>query len=283
MPTLEDVEPAPARCSPARPPARRCPSTRPSPPARAAPGDPDGPDEYHVVILDNGRSSLLGTEFQEMLRCIRCGACMNHCPVYQAVGGHAYGWVYPGPMGAVLDAEPDRHRQDAAPAQRLDLLRPLRERLPDEDPAAEADAALARARVRAAPVAGDGALRPQAVGLLRPASRALRRGDAARRWRGSPLPAARAGASAACRWRAAGRRRAIFPRPRAAPSRCNGGASAARGAPHDERPRRHPRHGAPLARRHRPRADAPRHRRRAPATRAEGSDPGARPARRRRA
>lgn len=66
------------------------------------PGDPDGPEEYHVVLLDNGRSSMLGTEFQEMLRCIRCGACMNHCPVYHAVGGHAYGWVYPGPMGAVL-------------------------------------------------------------------------------------------------------------------------------------------------------------------------------------
>jgi len=65
-------------------------------------GDPDGPGEYHVVLLDNGRSALLGSEFQEMLRCIRCGACMNHCPVYGAVGGHAYGWVYPGPMGAVL-------------------------------------------------------------------------------------------------------------------------------------------------------------------------------------
>jgi L-lactate dehydrogenase complex protein LldF len=66
------------------------------------PGDPDGPSDYHVVILDNGRSSMLGGEFEDMLRCIRCGACMNHCPVYQAVGGHAYGWVYPGPMGAVL-------------------------------------------------------------------------------------------------------------------------------------------------------------------------------------
>jgi L-lactate dehydrogenase complex protein LldF len=65
-------------------------------------GDTDGPEEYHVVLLDNGRSAMLGTEFQDMLRCIRCGACMNHCPVYHAVGGHAYGWVYPGPMGAVL-------------------------------------------------------------------------------------------------------------------------------------------------------------------------------------
>ena len=66
------------------------------------PDDPDGPSDYHVVILDNGRSSMLGGEFEDMLRCIRCGACMNHCPVYQAIGGHAYGWVYPGPMGAVL-------------------------------------------------------------------------------------------------------------------------------------------------------------------------------------
>ena len=66
------------------------------------PDDPDGPEEYHVVLLDNGRSAMLGGEFQDMLRCIRCGACMNHCPVYQSVGGHAYGSVYVGPMGAVL-------------------------------------------------------------------------------------------------------------------------------------------------------------------------------------
>jgi L-lactate dehydrogenase complex protein LldF len=64
--------------------------------------DPDGPEEYHVILLDNGRSAMLGSDFQDMLRCIRCGACMNHCPVYHAVGGHSYGWVYPGPMGAVL-------------------------------------------------------------------------------------------------------------------------------------------------------------------------------------
>ncbi|MEL6373686.1 MAG: LutB/LldF family L-lactate oxidation iron-sulfur protein [Pseudomonadota bacterium] len=65
-------------------------------------GDPDGPEHYHVILLDNGRSQLLDSEFREVLRCIRCGACMNHCPVYNAVGGHAYGWVYPGPIGAVL-------------------------------------------------------------------------------------------------------------------------------------------------------------------------------------
>jgi L-lactate dehydrogenase complex protein LldF len=66
------------------------------------PDDPDGPQEYHVILLDNGRTRMLGSDFAEMLRCIRCGACMNHCPVYQSVGGHAYGSVYPGPMGSVL-------------------------------------------------------------------------------------------------------------------------------------------------------------------------------------
>lgn len=64
--------------------------------------DLDGPDEFHVILLDNQRSQMLGTSFEEMLKCIKCGACLNHCPVYSAVGGHAYGWVYPGPMGSVL-------------------------------------------------------------------------------------------------------------------------------------------------------------------------------------
>ena len=62
----------------------------------------DGPEVYHVVLLDNRRSEMLGGDFRDMLRCIRCGACMNHCPVYQNVGGHTYDSVYPGPMGAVL-------------------------------------------------------------------------------------------------------------------------------------------------------------------------------------
>ncbi len=64
--------------------------------------DLDGPEEYHVVLVDNGRTEMLAGAFREMLRCIRCGACMNHCPVYGAIGGHSYGWVYPGPMGSVL-------------------------------------------------------------------------------------------------------------------------------------------------------------------------------------
>lgn len=62
----------------------------------------DGAEHMYFVLVDGGRSGLLGGEFEEMLRCIRCGACMNHCPVYQKIGGHAYGWVYPGPMGSVL-------------------------------------------------------------------------------------------------------------------------------------------------------------------------------------
>jgi L-lactate dehydrogenase complex protein LldF len=64
--------------------------------------EPDGPREMHVVLLDNGRRALLGTPYQEALHCIRCGACQNVCPVYRQVGGHAYGWVYGGPIGAVL-------------------------------------------------------------------------------------------------------------------------------------------------------------------------------------
>ena len=126
--------------------------------------DPDGPREYHVVLLDNGRSNMLGGEFREMLRCIRCGACMNHCPVYHAVGGHAYGWVYPGPMGAVLTPSLVGVEQGGQSAERFDLLRPLRGSLPGADSAAETDAALARARIRAPPVAGDGALRARALG-----------------------------------------------------------------------------------------------------------------------
>lgn len=67
--------------------------------------DIDGPENFHVILLDGGRSEMIGTELQDLLRCIRCGACMNHCPVYHAVGGHSYGWVYPGPIGAALNPQ----------------------------------------------------------------------------------------------------------------------------------------------------------------------------------
>ncbi|MGH7170621.1 MAG: LutB/LldF family L-lactate oxidation iron-sulfur protein [Gemmataceae bacterium] len=66
------------------------------------PGETDGPEEFHLVLLDNGRSRLLATPFREILQCIRCGACLNACPVYRRIGGHAYGGVYSGPIGSIL-------------------------------------------------------------------------------------------------------------------------------------------------------------------------------------
>lgn len=65
-------------------------------------GEKDGPEEFHLVLLDNGRTEILGSDYRETLRCIRCGACLNACPVYRKIGGHAYGSVYPGPIGALL-------------------------------------------------------------------------------------------------------------------------------------------------------------------------------------
>jgi L-lactate dehydrogenase complex protein LldF len=65
-------------------------------------GERDGPEEFHLVLLDNGRSRLLATPFRESLQCIRCGACLNACPVYRRIGGHAYGGVYSGPIGSIL-------------------------------------------------------------------------------------------------------------------------------------------------------------------------------------
>lgn len=69
---------------------------------RKAKDEADGPEDFYVIVVDNGRSNALGTKFQEMLQCIRCGACLNVCPVYRHIGGHGYGSIYPGPMGAVL-------------------------------------------------------------------------------------------------------------------------------------------------------------------------------------
>ncbi|MBE3555081.1 MAG: iron-sulfur cluster-binding protein, partial [Thermicanus sp.] len=65
-------------------------------------GDLDGPEEVHLIILDNGRSDILESNYREVLKCIRCSACVNVCPVYREIGGHAYGGVYSGPIGAVL-------------------------------------------------------------------------------------------------------------------------------------------------------------------------------------
>ena len=81
------------------------------------PGEKDGPEEVHLVLLDNGRSRMYADpELQATLRCIRCGACMNHCPVYARVGGHAYGTVYPGPIGMLVRAA----ERGPRPARRAD-------------------------------------------------------------------------------------------------------------------------------------------------------------------
>ncbi|HEY5891067.1 MAG TPA: LutB/LldF family L-lactate oxidation iron-sulfur protein [Acidimicrobiia bacterium] len=74
------------------------------------PGDHDGPEQVHVVIIDNGRSDILGSDTAEILACIRCGACLNVCPVFREVGGHAYGTVYSGPVGSVVT--PGLHGMD---------------------------------------------------------------------------------------------------------------------------------------------------------------------------
>ena len=65
-------------------------------------GEFHGAEHMYFIIVDSGRSAVLGSDVSEALRCIRCGACMNHCPVYQNIGGHSYGWVYPGPIGQIL-------------------------------------------------------------------------------------------------------------------------------------------------------------------------------------
>jgi L-lactate dehydrogenase complex protein LldF len=66
-------------------------------------GEIDGPDEFYLILLDNGRTKLLADrDKRESLYCIRCGACLNHCPVYRKIGGHSYPWVYSGPIGAII-------------------------------------------------------------------------------------------------------------------------------------------------------------------------------------
>jgi L-lactate dehydrogenase complex protein LldF len=66
------------------------------------PGDVEGPAEFHVILMDNGRLDMLAKGYGEALCCIRCGACLNVCPVYREIGGHAYGSTYSGPIGAVI-------------------------------------------------------------------------------------------------------------------------------------------------------------------------------------
>jgi L-lactate dehydrogenase complex protein LldF len=69
---------------------------------RKGEGEFHGAEHMYFILVDSGRTGVLASEVREALRCIRCGACMNHCPVYQNIGGHSYGWVYPGPIGSIL-------------------------------------------------------------------------------------------------------------------------------------------------------------------------------------
>lgn len=163
-------------------------------------GEVDGPEEFHLVILDNGRSDIAGTEFAEMLNCIRCGSCLNVCPVYRQTGGHAYGWVYSGPMGAVLTpllAAQEPHAAELAGASSLcgacrqacpvdiplpDLLLALRRRRAADAPAGERAMwkAWAAAWSRPALYRGSGRLATRAGRRLLPLL--AERVPASRRW-----------------------------------------------------------------------------------------------------
>ena len=175
----------------------------------------------------------VGTDMQEMLRCIRCGACMNHCPVYKTVGGHAYGWVYPGPMGCGADAVLRRARERARPAARGDALQPVRRRVPGEaSRCPTCCASCARSRSSGGCARGRERSALRALGLggarsahLRPRRRAGRRATCAFLG-GGPKPITQLPFAGR-----AGRARATFPPPPAGPS-----ASCTRSANAPERP-----------------------------------------------
>jgi L-lactate dehydrogenase complex protein LldF len=133
--------------------------------------DHDGPEHFHIILLDNGRSSLVGSEMQEMLRCIRCGACMNHCPVYQNIGGHAYGWV----------AAAGRPGKRARPAQCIDPVRRLRGGMPGQDSVAGFAAQAARKTDGPRHEVAPGNFHAQGLGMAGAAPRHLCAGDKNRR------------------------------------------------------------------------------------------------------
>ena len=123
---------------------------------------------------------MLAGKFRDMLRCIRCGACLNHCPIYHAVGGHAYGWVYPGPMGAVLTPSLIGVDKAGHPPNASTFCGRCEEVCPVRIPLPRLMRFLPRARVRAPFVAQDPACGAEALGLLRQAPAALSARDRAR-------------------------------------------------------------------------------------------------------
>ncbi len=170
--------------------------------------------------LDNGRSGMLAGQLREMLRCIRCGACMNHCPVYHAVGGHAYGWVYPGPMGSVLTPRSSASTR-AATCPTPPPSAAVRGGVPGAHSPAQADAPLAREGIRAPPDPRHPAHRPRAVGGPGHARLAVPAGDPAGHGRHAP----RRSRPGALLLAAAGRRldqARDFPVRKATPSKPNG-------------------------------------------------------------
>ena len=99
----------------------------------------DGPDEFYLVLLDNGRTKLLtDPEKRQSLYCIRCGACLNHCPVYRKIGGHNYPWVYSGPIGAIITPQFHGNHRGRLAAFRVEPVRSLRRSVSGEDRDSEA-------------------------------------------------------------------------------------------------------------------------------------------------
>ncbi len=93
----------------------------------------EGPDEFHLVLLDNGRIAQIGGTLREALYCLRCGACLNVCPVYRSIGGHAYGHTYPGPIGILLTAMLNGPALREGPRARLVAVRRVRRRVSGAD------------------------------------------------------------------------------------------------------------------------------------------------------
>ena len=125
-------------------------------------GELEGPDEFHLILMDDGRARQIAGTLREALYCLRCGACLNVCPVYRQIGGHAYGYTYPGPIGILLTAMLKGNRVGEGSRARLDAVRSVQGRVPraDRHPADARGAAREprpredRARVRAARVQG---------------------------------------------------------------------------------------------------------------------------------
>ena len=118
---------------------------------RGAPGEVDGPEEFYVVLLDNGRTKLLADrEKRQSLYCIRCGACLNTCPVYRKIGGHSFPWVYSGPIGAIITPQFMGVAHEPGAAVRIQPVRRVRRGLPGQDRHPQGAAGTARATSRRA-------------------------------------------------------------------------------------------------------------------------------------